>query len=78
MLRSRTHLPGFERTPLQWHRMRNQTLNTPNFGPLGTVALLRVSSLPDPSIHLGLLVFTILTAAIGLYLIYTMLRPGAF
>lgn len=28
--------------------------------------------------HLGLIVFTVLTAAIGLYLIYTMLQPDAF
>jgi len=27
---------------------------------------------------LGLIVFTVLTAAIALYLIYTMLRPDAF
>jgi F subunit of K+-transporting ATPase (Potass_KdpF) len=28
--------------------------------------------------HLGLILFTILTAAVSLYLIYTMLRPDAF
>jgi len=35
-------------------------------------------SLLDIAPHLGLIVFTLLTAAIGLYLIYTMLRPDAF
>jgi F subunit of K+-transporting ATPase len=34
--------------------------------------------LQDLAPHLGLIVFSVLTAAVGLYLIYTMLRPDAF
>lgn len=69
-----------ERKPpsLQRHRMRVSPLNTPDFGPPATVALLNFAPLLKLTPHLGLIVFTLLTAAIGLYLIYTMLRPDAF
>jgi hypothetical protein len=52
--------------------MRDSGLNSPEFGPRRTVSL--GSLAPD----LGLIVFTVLTAAVSLYLIYTMLRPDAF
>ncbi len=52
--------------------MRVSTLNSPDFGPPGQVSLLNIAP------HLALIVFTILTAAVSLYLIYTMLRPDAF
>ncbi|MGC2290153.1 MAG: hypothetical protein WA688_09920 [Thermoplasmata archaeon] len=42
------------------------------------MALLNFAPLLKLTPHLGLIVFTLLTAAIGLYLIYTMLRPDAF
>jgi hypothetical protein len=42
------------------------------------VALFGISSYPDPGSHVGLILLTALIAAIGLYLIYTMLRPDAF
>lgn len=58
--------------------MRDSPLNTPHLGPPATVSLLGASSLASAGSHLGLIVFTALTAAIALYLIYTMLRPGAF
>lgn len=47
-------------------------LNTRDFGPRRTVLLGTLAP------HLGLIVFTALTAAIALYLIYTMLQPDAF
>jgi hypothetical protein len=52
--------------------MRVSGLNTPDFGPPETVMLANLGP------HLGLIVFTVLTAAVALYLIYTMLRPDAF
>ena len=52
--------------------MRVSTLNSPDFGPRTTVLDLNLAP------HLGLIVFTVLTAAVSLYLIYTMLRPTAF
>jgi hypothetical protein len=52
--------------------MRVPSLNTPDFGPRATVLDLNLAP------HLGLILFTVLTAAVSLYLIYTMLRPGAF
>jgi hypothetical protein len=52
--------------------MRVSPLNTRHFGPPGTVSILDIAP------HLGLVVFTVLTAAVSLYLIYTMLRPDAF
>jgi hypothetical protein len=52
--------------------MHVPTLNTPDFGASGKVSLLDIAP------HLGLIVFTILTAAVSLYLIYTMLHPDAF
>jgi hypothetical protein len=52
--------------------MRVESLNTPDLGPPGTVSLLDIAP------HLGLILFTILTAAVSLYLIYTMLHPDAF
>lgn len=52
--------------------MQDLALNSPRFAPLGTVSLLNLAP------HLGLIVFTVLTAAIAVYLIYTMLRPDAF
>jgi len=58
--------------------MRVSPLNTPDFGPLQTVVLLNLGPLLKLAPHLGLIVFTVLTAAIALYLIYTMLRPDAF
>jgi hypothetical protein len=64
--------PVEERPSLQGHRMRVETLNSPDFGPPRTVSLLDIAP------HLGLIVFTILTAAVSLYLIYTMLHPDAF
>ncbi|MGA7861425.1 MAG: hypothetical protein WCB19_06170 [Thermoplasmata archaeon] len=42
------------------------------------MALLNLGPLLKLAPHLGLIVFTALTAAIALYLIYTMLRPDAF
>jgi hypothetical protein len=58
--------------------MQLYLLNTHELGPFGTVSLLNISPLLNLGPHLGLIVFTALTAAIGLYLIYTMLRPDAF
>jgi F subunit of K+-transporting ATPase (Potass_KdpF) len=58
--------------PLQGCRMRVSVLNSPDFAPPRTVSLLDIAP------HLGLIVFTVLTAAVSLYLIYTMLRPDAF
>jgi hypothetical protein len=52
--------------------MRVSSLNTPDLGPPVTVLDLNLAP------HLGLIVFTLLTAAVSLYLIYTMLRPNAF
>jgi hypothetical protein len=52
--------------------MRDSTLNSSDLGPPATVWLSEIAP------HLGLIVFTILTAAVSLYLIYTMLRPDAF
>ena len=52
--------------------MRDSGLNTPELGPRTTVSLGNLAP------HLGLIVFTVLTAAVALYLIYTMLRPDAF
>lgn len=48
------------------------SLNTPDFGPRSTVWDLNLAP------QLGLIVFTVLTSAISIYLIYTMLRPTAF
>ena len=52
--------------------MRDSPLNSAHLGPLGTVALASLAP------HLGLILFTVLTAGIALYLIYTMLRPDRF
>ena len=65
-------IPGEKSAPLQRHRMRVSRLNSPDFAQPQTVSLLDIAP------HLGLIVFTVLTGAVSLYLIYTMLRPDAF
>jgi hypothetical protein len=52
--------------------MRVSPLNTPDLGPPTTVSLWNLAP------HFGLIVFTVLTFAVSLYLIYTMLKPDAF